>query len=317
KILFDDILGADGFNLLPWWIGGMFIAFALGAVITYRRLTVAGWIAESVLRDLRRAMFVHLQELSLRFYARSSTGDLMSRFTNDLSQVEGALSDTLPSFIFSILTLLVGSGALLLLNWMLGLLVLLLGMPIFAVVYIRASERLRQASFEQQERYGWMTANLQENLSAQAVVKSFSLEKRSIQLFEQIMAELFQGSMRLIRIGGVLSGSTEMIAVGIRLTVMGVGAWMILTGQLTIGGLVAFIGLIGEVLGPVVGISQQYSHLQQASGSFERIEEVLEEVPDVVEDPLGADLPPLQDEIRLDHVTFCYERGEAVLRDVS
>jgi len=316
KILFDNILGAGEFYLLPLWIGGMFVAFALGSVITYRRTTLAGWIAESVLRDLRRAMFVHLQALSLRFYARASTGDLMSRFTNDLAQVEAALSGTLPSFIFSVLTLLVGAAALLLLNWMLGLLVLALGMPVFAVVYVHASERLRQASREQQERYGVMTANLQENLSAQAVVKSFSLEQRSIGLFEQIMADLFQGSMRLIRISGMLSGSTEMINVGIRLAVMGVGAWMIMNGQLTVGGLVAFIGLIGEVLGPVIGISEQYSHLQQASGSLERIEEVLEEVPDVVEDPLVVDLPPLQEEIRLDHVTFCYEGGEAALRDV-
>src|SRR5262249_24345861 len=209
------------------------------------------------------------------------------------------------------LTLVLGSVALLLLNWMLGLLVLLLGMPLFAVVYFHASERLREAAFAQQERYGWMTANLQENLTAQAVVKSFSLEQGAIRFFEQIMAELFRGSIGLLRISGILSGSTEMIGVGIRLAVMAVGAWMIVNGQLTVGGLVAFIGLIGEVLTPVVGISEQYSNLQQARGSLERIEELLEEVPDVVEDPLVADLPPLQEEIRLEHVTFRYARGEA------
>src|SRR5205823_1943 len=141
--------------------------------------------------------------------------------------------------------------------------------------------------------------------------------QRAIRLFEQIMGDLFQGSMRLIRIGGVLSSSTEMVGLGIRLTVMAVGAWMILNDQLTAGGLVAFLGLIGEVLGPVVGISEQYSHLQRTSGALERIEEVLDEVPDVVEDPLAVDLPPLEREIRLEHLTFSYEHGEAALRDVA
>jgi ABC-type multidrug transport system fused ATPase/permease subunit/CRP-like cAMP-binding protein len=317
KILFDDILGARDFSILPIWLAAMFVAFSLGAAITYRRMMVAGWIAESILRDLRRAMFTHLQALSLRFYARASTGDLMSRMTNDLDNVDGALSGTLPSFIYSVLSLSLGTIALLLLNWILGLIVLVLGVPIFAVVYVRASERLRQASREQQERYGLMTAALQENLLGQPVIKSFSLQQRAIRLFEQIMGDLFQGSMRLIRIGGVLSSSTEMVGLGIRLTVMAVGAWMILNDQLTAGGLVAFLGLIGEVLGPVVSISEQYSHLQRTSGALERIEEVLDEVPDVVEDPLAVDLPPLEREIRLEHLTFSYEHGEAALRDVT
>jgi subfamily B ATP-binding cassette protein MsbA len=317
KILFDDILGARNFSILPLWLAAMFVAFSLGTAVSYRRGMVAGWVAESILRDLRRAMFTQLQALSLRFYARSSTGDLMSRMTNDLDSVEGALSSTLPSFVYSVLSLILGTIALLLLNWILGLMVLVLGVPIFTVVYLRASERLRQASREQQERYGLMTAALQENLLGQPVIKSFSLQRRAIRLFEQIMGDLFQGSMRLIRIGAVLSGSTEMVVLGIRLTVMGVGAWMILNDQLTVGGLVAFLGLIGEVLGPVVAISGQYAHLQRASGALERIEEVLDEPPDVLDDPLAEDLPPLEREIRLEHLSFSYEHGETVLRDVS
>jgi hypothetical protein len=268
KILFDDILGARDFSLLPYWLGAMLVAFSLGTLVTYQRAMLAGWIAESVLRDLRRAMFTRLQELSLRFYARASTGDLLSRLINDLDSVQGALSSTLPSLMYTVLSLVLSTIAVLLLNWILGLIVLVLGVPTFAFVYLRASKRLRQASLEQQERYGLMTAELQENLLGQSVIKSFSLQQRALRLFERHLGDLFQGSMQLNRISGLLSSSTEMVVVGIRLTVMAVGVWMILNDQLTAGGLVAFLGLIGEVHGPVVGISDRYAQPSGPAGRW-------------------------------------------------
>jgi ATP-binding cassette subfamily B protein len=317
KVLFDNILGGGEFWLLPIWLAGMFVAFAVGSFFTYRRMMVAGWVAESVLRDLRQTLFRHLQNLSLSFYAGARIGDLLSRMTSDLDVIEGALGNALPALVFSVCSLVTGSIALLLLNWMLGLFVIVVGLPTSAAVYLRATERLAQQSLAQQQRLGEMAANLQENLLGQHVVKSFGLERKAIQTFEQIAEELFRGTLGLIHISGILSGASEMIGVGIRLAVMGVGVGMIFYGQLTVGGLVAFLGLVGEVLGPVTAISGYFAHLQQASGSLERIDEILTEGPAVPEDPLAAVLVPLSREIRFDRVTFGYQTGEAVLRDLD
>jgi ATP-binding cassette subfamily B protein len=317
KILFDDILGGRQYSLLPIWIAGLFVAFAVGSYLTYRRMMLAGWVAESVLRDLRQTLFRHLQTLSLSFYAGARIGDLLSRMTSDLDVVEGALGNALPALVFSTCSLVAGAVALLLLNWMLGLFVVVIGLPTYTAVYLRATERLGEQSLAQQQRLGEMAANLQENLLGQQVVKSFGLERRAIRAFEQIADQLFRGTLGLIHISGILSGASEMIGVGIRLAVMGIGVGMIFLDQLTVGGLVAFLGLIGEVLGPVTAISGYFAHLQQASGSLERIDEILSEGPAVPEDPLAVVLAPLKREVCLERVSFGYQRGEAVLRDLD
>jgi ATP-binding cassette, subfamily B, bacterial len=148
-------------------------------------------------------------------------------------------------------------------------------------------------------------------------VKSFSLEQRAIAAFEQTLGQLFRSTMRLIGIGAILVGSTEIIALGIRVVTLAIGAVLIMNDRMSIGELVAFIGLIGEVLTPVTAISEQYQQLQAATGALDRIEELTSEPPDIVEDPLAVELPPVQREIRLDGVSFRYDDGEGGLRDVS
>jgi ATP-binding cassette, subfamily B, bacterial len=317
KFLFDDIILPQNYALLPMWLVVVLGVFLLGSLATYRRSTVSGWIAESVLRDLRRAMFAHLQRLSLRFYTRSSAGDLISRLTNDVRAVEDSLAASLPQLTFALISLVVGTITLLLLNWMLGLLVLFLGVPLFAAVYTRGSARLREASIQLQEGFGAVTTAVEQNIAAQLVVKTYSLERRAIVQFEEILARLFQGSLRVIRIGAALTAGTEMTALGVRVLVLALGAVLIMNGQMTVGELVAVAGLIGEVLTPVTSIARQYAQLQRTSGAFGRIREVLDDTPEVVEDPLAHELSRLHQAIQLDGVSFGYGPGEMVLRDVT
>ena len=317
KYLIDDIIATRDTTRLVIWLVVVPTIFLVGSVASYRRALVAGLIGESVLRDLRQLAFAHLQRLSLLFYARSSTGDLLARLTSDMDAVQEALGDTLPQLVFQVVTLVVASALLLLLNWPLGLLVLVLGVPVFAVVYTRASERLRTASRDLQDQIGSMVGIAQENVSGQLVVKSFSLERRAIAQFDQILALMFQGSMRLITIGAFLTGSTTMVFLGVRVVVLVVGALLTLNGQMTVGELVAFVGLIGEVLSPVMSLSGLYRQLQQTTGAFDRVQELLAEVPVVVEDPQAVIMPALRRGIRFEDVTFRYDDGEDVLRGVT
>ncbi len=317
KYLFDDVIARQELGLLGVWLVAILAIFAIGSVADYRRDIVAGLIGELVLRDLRGAAFAHLQRLSLRFYTRSSTGDVLSRLTNDLDDVQETLAETLPQLVFQTLSLLVAAVVLLLLNWMLGLLVIVLGVPLYAAVYLRASEHLRRASRDLGDRIGSMTAFVQEHLSAQLVVKSFGLERRAIAAFGEHLAGLFAGSMRMIRLSAVLSTSAGLIFLGVRVAVLAAGAVLVMNGAMTVGELVAFVGLIGQVLSPATSISGMYGQLQAATGAFDRVQELMQETPDVAEDPRAIDVPDLGREIRLEGVTFRYADGEAALRDVS
>jgi ATP-binding cassette subfamily B protein len=317
KSLFDDIIAPRQFSRLIPWMLSVVLVFAIGSLATYRRIVVAGLIGELVLRQLRRLAFAQLQRLSVSFYDRSRTGDILSRITSDMDTVQGVLGQSLPQLIFELLSLAVAVTLLLVLNWRLGLGVLVVGVPAYAFVYRRSSESLQQSSRYLSERTGAMTAFLQENLAGQTVVKSFSLERRAIDSFDQLLGELFGGSLRMIRISAVLGGLTGMIYIGIQVAVLGAGTMLIMRGEMTTGALVAFIGVIARVLSPVVSISAQYQQVQSATGAFERVGEIMDAVPDVSEDPVATDLPDLQKEIRLEHVSYRHGLRESALQDVS
>jgi ATP-binding cassette, subfamily B, bacterial len=317
KYLFDQVITPNDLSRLGPWLIVICVVFGAGLLATYRRMLLSGRIGESVLRDLRRSAFSHLQRLSQRFYLRSSTGDLLSRLTNDMYAVEQALAHVLPSLAFQILSLALGCAALLLLNFLMGMLVLCVGVPLFAVMYTRASRHVRQASRALQEQYSVELAFLNEQLTSQSVVKPFGLEERAVLSFENILGELFERSLRLVRLGAGLSLGSQMVVLAIQLTVFGLGAVLIANGRLTIGGLVAFSGLIGPVLSPIAGIAEQYRVLQGSVGALDRIEELLSEVPEVVEDPLAIDVPRFSREVRFEGVTFGYTRDEPVLHSIA
>jgi ABC-type multidrug transport system fused ATPase/permease subunit len=278
---------------------------------------LGGLIGEVVLRDVRRSGFDQLQRLSQGFYARSNTGDLLSRITNDMDGLRSALSQTAPILLFQTLSLVAAAVFLLLLNWKLGLLMLILSVPTFIGIYSRASDQVRQASRAFQEEVGAMTSFVQENLAGQMVVKSFGLERRSIESFEQFLGRLFDKGMRLIRVGAWLSGSSNMVFLASRVVVLAVGAYLVMNEQMTVGELVAFAGMVIQVLQPVVMISGLYQQLQSATGSFERVDELMREEPEVSEYASASELPSLQNEIRLEHLSFRYGNGGGGLRDVS
>jgi ATP-binding cassette subfamily B protein len=317
RYLFDDVIARQELGLIWVWLAAILAVFVVGSMSDYRQAVVAGLIGELVLRDLRGAAFAHLQRLSMRFYTRSSTGDVLARVTNDLDTVQEVLAQALPQLVFQTVSLVVSAVVLLLLNWMLGLLVIVLGVPLYAAAFMRVSERLRRASRDLSDRIGSMTGFVQEQLSAQLVVKSFGLEGRAVTAFGEHLAMLFDGSMRMIGLSAVLTTSAGLIFLGVRVAVLAAGAALVMQGMMTVGELVAFVGLIGQVLTPATSIAGMYSHLQAASGAFDRVQELLAEVADVAEDPRAIDLPPVQHEIRLEHVTFRYADGEAALRDVS
>src|SRR5579864_632469 len=271
KYLFDEVITPHDLSRLAPWLVVICLVFLAGLLATYRRMLVSGRIGESVLRDLRRSAFSHLQRLSVRFYLRSSTGDLLSRLTNDMYAVEQSMAHVLPGLAFQILSLALGCAALLLLNFWMGLLVLCVGVPLFAVIYTRTSQRVREASRALQEQYSVELSFLNEQLTSQSVVKPFGLEGRAVRSFEIILRELFGRSLRLVRLGAGLSLGSQMVVLAIQLTVFGLGAWLIATGHMTVGELVAFSGLIGPVLSPIAGIAEQYRALQASVGALDRI----------------------------------------------
>jgi ATP-binding cassette subfamily B protein len=306
KFLFDVVIPGRDAMLLVLLVGFVLGAYIVDMLISYQREMLSGRISEEILRDARLKMFTHLQRLSSRFHMVASAGDLIARMTYDLDNVEATLSGTLPNLVFNLLTFFIGTALLLFLNWTLGMVVLLVGLPILIFVNLRASGRIRALHLELSEQIGAVSSFIEESLGAQALIKVFSLEERQIAAFAARVNRLFDTAIGAIRFSAVLSRLSGSILVAIHGFVLVGGSFLIMNDLMTIGDLFAFMTIVNQVIGPATALSGQYNQLVAVTGSFDRVQEILREQPDVIEDPRASDLRPLAREIRLENVTFSY-----------
>jgi ATP-binding cassette subfamily B protein len=167
-----------------------------------------------------------------------------------------------------------------------------------------------------QEESSTQLGVVSENLAAQQVVKLFGLHGREERRFGLASDRVLRAERRLTMFGGLFGLSVNMIVVVMRLAVLGIGSWLILEGDLTVGGLVAFLSIMGEVIGPVTSLTTLGQSIQRSSGALVRIHEVLH-APVEEERPDAVALARLHGEIRLEHVSFSYSPDQPVLRDVS
>src|SRR5262249_44703719 len=151
-----------------------------------------------------------------------------------------------------------------------------------------------------QEDTGSVISTASENYGAQSVVKAFSLEARERARFGRVSDRLFDAQVRMQLFGGLFGLSVNMVVTLLRLFILGLGSWLILNGHLTVGGLVAFMSLMGEVLSPVTVLTGVGQQVQASTGALVRINEVLD-APSEVPDDGTATLPPLSREIHVDH----------------
>ncbi|MEY2434953.1 MAG: ATP-binding cassette, subfamily bacterial [Acidimicrobiaceae bacterium] len=316
KNLLDTAIPSGQFSKVASLLGVLALAFVVSLLADLRRAYLAAYVSGAVVRQIRVNMFDKLQTLGTGWFSNHQQGDVLSRLFSDVGAVEAGLSGTLRDGLFQMLSLVVASIVLLILNPLLGVLVLL-GAPLVAIVYRSMSAGAQTRSIAVQEQLSGVLAVSAENYGAQPVVKAFALEAREKLRFGRASERLFVAQRRLNLFGGLFGLSVNMIVTGLRLMILALGGWLILEGHLTIGGLVAFMTLMGEVISPVTvltGIGQQ---IQASTGALTRINEVLNAEPSVPDNTAGAPLAPLSRDIRLAGLGFAFTSERRTLDGVE
>lgn len=316
RALVDDALPRGDVDRILTLLGVLAAALVVSLLAGVRRAYLSAYVSASVVQDLRSRLFDHLQTLSPGWFDRYEQGDVQSRFFADVDEVEAGLSKVATDGVFQVLTLLVAGVVLLVLSPLLGGIVLVAA-PAVALVYRRMSAGSLERSTAVQGRRGALLSVTSENYSAQPVVKAFGLERREGERFRRAAGRLFDAQVRMHVFGGLFTLSVRGIVTLLRLVVLALGVWLILRGQLTLGGLVAFMSIMGEVLAPVTELAGVGQQVQASTGALLRVNEVLDSEPDVADPPDAEPLPPLSEELRLQDVSVSYRPGEPVLKNVS
>jgi ATP-binding cassette subfamily B protein len=305
KLAVDRVLvPRDLAELIP--VGGALALLTLAqSAAEFADDYLATWIAERFLLDLRAAVFSHLHTLSPSFFEGRRLGDVVSRLTGDVAEVETLMLSGVADGLTYMIRIVLFGGALFLLSWQLALVALVVT-PLFWLATRRFSVEIKSASREKRRRAGAVAAVTEESLANAAVVQAYRRERgERARLVEQGRGAL-AAEVESARLRGLFSLVTDTLELAGGLLVIAIGTWELGRGSLTLGGFVAFLAYLSQLYSPVRRLGRLVNTLHAASASAERIIELLDERALVADPPRPVALPCSRGHLRLDGVGFTY-----------
>jgi ABC-type multidrug transport system fused ATPase/permease subunit len=288
------------------WIVAAFLAVAvLYAAASYAQTYLVGWVGTRALQDLRERVFAHLQAMSIGFFTRNSPGVLISRMTNDIEALNQLVSTGVVTLFSSSLTLIGVVVILLALDLKLAL-VTFITFPLLAaasVVFRIVSHGAYRAT---RERIAAVTAHLQETLSGVRVVRSFGQERRHATTMTELNEANREANMRTVYLNATYFPAVELMSAVGTAAILLYGGTQAIDGAIQIGVIVAFVGYLQVFFEPIQQLSQLYTTWQQGVAALDKIFELLETAPDMVDAPDASDPGPLHGEIEMQGVWFSY-----------
>jgi ATP-binding cassette subfamily B multidrug efflux pump len=315
RLIVDDGIPSGDWMALAA-LGGLWAAVMLVILLLEGlQIGLSQRAGEAVIRDLRKAMFDHLQRLSMAFFDRHKLGQIITRPTSDLDAVRDTVVGGLNTLVGNLL-LSIGAGCMIFLTD--PLLFLAVGWLIPILMYVNLRFRRVIGVQHQIVRAGFsrLTANLAENISGIRVVEAFNRQEENLERFNDLQDENTRNNNHAAHLNGVYGPLLEGIRLLGQVLLVGYGAGQVLSGRLTPGQVVAAFFYWDLFMRPTITLGTFYNTLMATMASSERIFALLTTEPEVREAPTASDLPPMRDRIELDHVTFGYEPDCPVLHDI-
>jgi ABC-type multidrug transport system fused ATPase/permease subunit len=316
KLAVDDGIRGGDLEFLTVVIA-LFIGAGLLNLLTSSAQTYfTGWTGERILADLRNKLFKHLQRLSLGYYERNRAGVVISRLTNDVDALDQLVTDGVTSLVQNTL-LLVGSAVILfVLDWRLALATLSV-LPLMALATAVFRVRSSRAYRAVRERLGLVTATLAEDIAGMRVVQSFTRERAHQRHFREVNSHYRQANQETVVLNGLYFPFVDFLSAVAVAVVLGYGGWLTLNGDVSVGTLFAFLLYLSNFFDPVQQLSQLYNTFLSAVAALDKIMDVLDEDPTVVDRPGAEALPPIAGRVRLAGVRFGYGDGPEVLHGID
>ena len=305
----------SAYHNLYIYLGGLAVAAVLAWLLGWAQGAVLAWVSELISADLRNRAFSHLQRLSLQYFGGKRTGDLIARISSETDRLCSFLSDTLIDFVTDVLMIVGTSIVLFALDPLLAL-AALASFPPIAWFMIKVRGALTHGFLRGSRAWALMTNILSDTIPGIRVVKAFSQERREVARFEQANASIVMNNNRVNTLWTSFWPLVVLLNQLGLLVVWAVGGWQILHHRITVGVLTAFIAYISRFYTRVESMSRVLTVTQRAAAAAQRLFDILDRVPTVLEAKDPVKLPHVEGEISFEHVSFRYG-SRLVLNDVS
>ncbi len=319
KVLVDDFFRQDSVRPhreLHLLMAGLCVLYAVYAVASYWRSYLAGRAGHRVIFDLRQALYLHVQRMSLSFFDRQRIGAVVSRMTTDIASAQNFVGAAFVNTVMDLSCVAVILVLLFLAHPKLAL-VSLSVLPCYAVISQRLTRRIREKSRAIHHQLQELSGDLHEQFAGISTIQAFTQEEAEAKAFRQHSEDYFQTVMGNVRLQSIALGATGFLTAIGPIFVLWAGALEVWAGRLTVGMLMAFYGSLGMLYQPIQRLTELNLILANSLAAMDRIFDVFDLFPEVQERPGAARLAPVRGDIVFDDVSFQYEGREPVLERLT
>lgn len=314
--VFDHVIPTQDLTYLTQITFVLAILFVIFLCTDFAEAYVTSRMTAKVMENVRQNMFEHIQKLPTNFLSKNSSGDILSRFTNDLSMVEQALLSSVYKVCFHTLAIATAIAILFIFEWRLAL-ITLVSFPLGVIGPKFLSPKASQAGAARKEEDAKTMSIIQENLLAQRVIRAFALQATYIEKFAVCLGNLHTRSYDLHRTTLFINKTSSAGILILQLIVLLGGAFLAVKGYLTGGILVSFLAILSGIGNSARALTGTASELVQAAAGFQRVQTLLDTPTEPNHDKRNLSLPAVQDQIRFENVTFSYTGNQPNLKNVS
>lgn len=300
-------------NIFPFVLIGV---FSLKGVFNYISVSLLDTIGQKIIRDIRKKIFEHIHTLPISFFHNTPTGELMARVISDATLIQIAVSRALVGVFKDLFQVLGLVGVVFYLNWKLALASFVF-LPLSFVPVAHFSRKFRKLSTTNQQTVAQVSNLMHETITGHRIVKAFGMEQYEAKRFSDTIDRLFNVIVKDIKMNSLQSPLMEFLG-GLGITaVIWYGGHQVITGQSTPGIFFAFVTSMIMIYNPIKGVSNINSPVQQGLAAATRIFTLLDTKPAIQDRPGATTLPPFQDTIAFNNVTFSYDGKHPVLRNIN
>ena len=316
KLMLEQQLPLQNLPLLLKWSAALLAMYLVNFGMHFGIIYWAQAMSYAMERDMRRDLFRHLQKLSFGFYDKNKSGQLLSRLTSDLSEINGFAGNAPNDIIICGLTMVGTMVILVYMNPMLGSLIAIL-LLLKAVHTVIVNLRMKKAFFANRIAMGEVSAKAAESINGVRLIKAFAGERSDMAQFMEKADAYLATSKKSFKITSYFVGSMIFFSNFINVAILVVGGLLINKGMMSFGELVAFFLYVGLFMKPLMQLLGFIQIYQRGMAGFKRFYELLQEKPEIVDAPDAQTCPPCKGNITFDNVSFAYADGRPVIRGLS
>lgn len=283
------------------------------STIRSRIMTVVG---QDIIFDIRTDLFKHLQELPFEYYDNRPHGKILIRVVNYVNSVSDMLSNGIINVILECLNMLFIMIFMFFVNVKLSL-VVLSGLPIFAVIMMMIKKRQRKAWQDVSNKSSNLNAYLQENITGARVTQIFTREEENAQIFDRLSEKYRKSSINAVKYSNLVWPATDNVSTLVRAAIFVVGLLVLTPAAVSLGTIVAMTSYASSFWQPIMNLSNIFNNFINNIAYLERIFETLDEPATIADKPNAQDIGDITGEVKFDDVTFSYEQGKTVLEHIS